>query len=185
MNWALNMGLAARSSRITFSAHVSTLMANHGQGGTPPSPTPQDQFVAYYSLIDRAVSGIPISESFAWARLNAEGISVAEAVYWPLIPASAISAALELQAVLADPQAGPQYIASLTVPSSGGTVHIHHTKSFSRLPFQAQATYDVHEGPSTSYARGRTIHYSPQGAEVELPDDANAEAMAADAGTAR
>jgi hypothetical protein len=114
-------------------------------------PVSSTSFVAYVSKIHRQISGVPIADSFAWARFQSDGRTSGEGVYWPAIPSAAVSDAQALQAVLADAGAFAAYVASLPsgVYTDAGAVVVHHTRW---LPpqdagFVAFASFDVPPNP--------------------------------------
>ena len=123
-------------------------------------------FEHYSSVISRAIGGIPVAESFAWAIINANGAVVEESVYWPDVAASAVSDARTLVATLADSIAGPAYRALLPKDLPSGNVVIHHTPCIGGIN-EARATYDVPDHGSV-VGMGRTRHFDLQGKEVVL-----------------
>ncbi|MDC0746044.1 hypothetical protein [Polyangium mundeleinium] len=132
---------------------------------------PQLKLVAYYSLLNRAVDGIPVADSVAWARFNAEDVVVSETVFWPEIPGQAVADAKKMALTLADPSARAAFRAKLPVTDeSEGHVVIRHSTHTWRGGFVAVASYDVNyrypEGGG-SYTR----HFGLDGVEFRLPEE--------------
>jgi hypothetical protein len=127
----------------------------------------------YSSIITRAVNGIPVDESHAWARLDVNGNVVAENVYWPALNASVISDAVALsQTVASTSPISATYLGSLPVPASVasiGKVVIHHSSEFVRTTFEDYACYDVQIVPSLG--GGYVRHFDKNGAEIRLPQE--------------
>ncbi|HEY6462946.1 MAG TPA: hypothetical protein VIY73_22400 [Polyangiaceae bacterium] len=115
--------------------------------------------------IQRAVQGVPVSESLAVARFDVNDQTTVESFYWPEIPADVVSAAIAFQSQLADPTALAAYKAKPPADAQGqGAVVIHHTSSFSTSPFQSAATYDVIE--TTPEDDGGDLSFDPNGNPV-------------------
>jgi hypothetical protein len=94
--------------------------------------------------LERAYSGIRISESIAFAHFESADQTTSESLYWPPIPADVLSSAIAFQAALATPAGLAAYKALLPPDAQGnGTVVIHHSSSGSPGPFAAGVTYDV------------------------------------------
>jgi len=92
----------------------------------------------------RAVEGIPVAESIAFAHFNANDESTSEGFFWPAVPADVVAAAESLHAQLADLAALAAYQAKLPEEARGeGQVVIHHSSSVATPPISAAATYDV------------------------------------------
>jgi hypothetical protein len=135
---------------------VSDAPASEG-GSSPPA------FQSFTTAISRQINGIPVSESFAWARLNQNGDVVIEGVYWPDVPQTAVNDALALQSVLADSTQSVTYKAKLPQTLAPGRVIIHHMPCVGGIN-ENIATYDVWDG-------GRDRHFNIAGAEVLLAAD--------------
>jgi hypothetical protein len=95
--------------------------------------------------VHRAVEGIPVTDSLAYARFDSEDQSTAEAFWWPTIPADVVDAARALRDRLADPAALAAYRALLPANAQGdGQVVIRHTPSSSTsATLRAQAVWRV------------------------------------------
>jgi hypothetical protein len=98
-------------------------------------------------ILERAIDGIPVSESYAYAHFVANDQTTSEGFYWPTIPADVVTAARALRDRLSDPASLTAYKALLPAEAQGdGQVIIHHTDASLSPPFIAVATYDVLEG---------------------------------------
>jgi hypothetical protein len=96
--------------------------------------------------LSRAVDGISVVESQAYARFNVNDQSTSEGLYWPTISADTVTAARSFRTSLADPAGLAAYKAKLPATAQGdGQVVIHHSNCFSGTagPMQSAATYDV------------------------------------------
>ena len=114
----------------------------------------------------RAVDGINVAESLAYARFDNQDQSTSEGFYWPTIPADVVTSARAFQAMLADPTELAAYKAKLPADAQGdGLVILHHTSSSSTAPFAAAATYDV-EPPPGPLGRGSTLSFDAEGNPV-------------------
>jgi hypothetical protein len=146
-----------------------------GRGGLatdlarPDAPAPK--LIAYYSVLNRAVDGIPVADSVAWARINANGDVVSETVYWPEIPASVVAEARQLRDSLALPGQAAAFRARAAIgDDSDGRVVIRHTAHTWRGKSGAWALYDVNyriPGERSSYTR----HFDKDGIERRLPEE--------------
>lgn len=110
----------------------------------------------YSSVISRQVNGIPVPDSFAWARMNASGEVVAEAVFWPDLPVDAVNTAEGLAA------ASPAV--SGADRTGQGRAVIRHTGPTFAGAFAADATFDVPPEGEMGHVR----HFNANGAEVFL-----------------
>jgi hypothetical protein len=121
----------------------------------------------YYSVVSRAYGAIPIADSFAWARLNADGEVVSESVYWPEIPQSTLDEAMALQAVMNDVAQRAAFWSKLPPEVDRGRpghVVIRHASGVSRSPFYARAVVDCFIG-------NRTAHYDATGTSLQFADE--------------
>jgi len=117
------------------------------------------------TIIRRQINGIPVPDSFAWARLNADGTVVAEQVYWPPIPQSVVLDATNFAAGLVGAGAVAAYEARL--PPHGmarGTV-IRHSPGEWDQAFVSTAAYDV---LPTDLSFPRVRHFDLNGTEIAL-----------------
>jgi hypothetical protein len=129
-----------------------------------------DTLVAYYSVISRVIKGVPVSESVAWARFNADGDVVEESVYWPPLPSSVVTDAQNVQAALDASASGGAMLQTIESNHSGfgnmkGRIVIHHGLSAYRGPAFAAVTYDSQGGASR---RRTTRHFDQNGRDVTL-----------------
>jgi hypothetical protein len=142
------------------------------QGGGPEgsSESVQRPFLDYFSSIvsRKTPTGVPIPDSFAWARLNADNDVVMESVYWPEIPNSVIAEAEALQSVIATAALREAFVSSLPHDEQGaylqGTVVVHHSAGTWSRGFSCLVSYDVSLG-------NRTVHFNRQAIEVRMPQE--------------
>ncbi len=114
----------------------------------------------------RAVDGINVAESLAYARFDNQDQSTSEGFYWPTIPADVVTSARAFQAMLADPTGLAAYKDKLPAEAQGdGLVILHHTSSSSTAPFSAAATYDV-APPAGPLGLGSTLSFDADGNPV-------------------
>ena len=148
--------------------HTNVTATGDGPAGAAEIPK---QF-SFSSIVTRAVQGIPVDESHAWARLDVGGNVVAESVYWPPLDSSVVSDALALSTTLAAPASAASYYSLLPFPSSvsgSGILRIHHSSQFVRGTFQTMACFDVWE--AAVGGSGTVRHFDKTGAEVRLPQE--------------
>jgi hypothetical protein len=146
-----------------ISAHAVVHMTNSPDtGGSSPI------FDWYTSVIARAIKGIPIPESFAWATINANNDVVEESVYWPDIPQSAVSDAQQLTGMLADPAVAQSFKSRVPHAVAPGQVVIHHTPSVGGTS-ETKATFDIAEKGAIGMAV--THHFDVDGNEIVLAAD--------------
>jgi hypothetical protein len=135
-------------------------MSNSGFGAASPDEVKEGRKLEYYfSVLQRAVDGIPVADSFAWARLDEDAEPVLESVYWPEIPNAVVEQAKALQARVADATASRSMFSKMPA-GAAGAVTIHHAPGVWDGAFTATATYDVDvEG-------GKKVHFDGDGNEV-------------------
>jgi hypothetical protein len=150
-------------------AHASMYASGARDSSTPTLPA-KPEFGGYTSVVTRAVSGVPVPDSFAWARFNADGEVVAEQVYWPALPSTVVNAASALAARLSDPVVRDNYLRQLPSGASNGQVVIRHSACSYRGGFEAMASYDF----TTEGESPRVRHFDASGAEVTLKSEASA-----------
>jgi hypothetical protein len=125
-----------------------------------------DGFGGRTVALTRAVDGITVVESIAYARFNNLDQSTSEGFYWPTLPADVIASARAFNAKLADPPELAAYKSQLPADAQGdGVVTIHHTSSSSTSPFTAAATYDVNP-PSGPLGFTATLSFDSDGNPV-------------------
>jgi hypothetical protein len=127
---------AAQVKRV----HAMTLVEASGRTDEAGSATPRVS--AYYSVLDRAVGNTPVPDSFAWARVNAQGVVVQEGVYWPAIPGKVLADAKRLNDMLADRARRQAFQSRLPVDAATASVAIRHA-SASEDQFEAFASVDI------------------------------------------
>jgi hypothetical protein len=157
-------GLAV--SQIAAVTEQAAMQGGGAEGSTNQPPT----FDYYYSTISRQTpSGVAIQDSYAWARINADGEVVMESVFWPEIPASVIAEAEGLRTALGNATSRASFLAKIPQDPGGesarGRVVIRHTSGAWPHSFSAHASYDVHHG-------NRVVHYTSTGAPLELSEEA-------------
>jgi hypothetical protein len=119
------------------------------------------------AILERAIDGIPVAESHAFAHFVVGDRTTSEGFYWPTIPVDIITGARALRDRLADPAALTAFKALLPAAAQGdGQVIIHHTDgSLDNVPFTALATYDVFENGG-SLGGGGYHHFDADGNEI-------------------
>jgi hypothetical protein len=117
----------------------------------------------YFTTITRQIDGIKIADSFAWARLDADGTAVLESVYWPPIPAEVMRGARAAEARLRDTSFKATLLTKL--PRDGQLV-IHHAPGEWDGPLSATVSYDVAE------EQGKVSHFDLEGGHIELAYEA-------------
>jgi hypothetical protein len=137
---------------------IHSVHANaHGVGhlaAADQGKLPQPELVGYSTVLFRAIDGIRVPDSVAWARADATGAIVAEEVYWPTIAASEVQAAKAMRARLADPAEGPHMLAALGAIADDVEVVIRHGGSTVDAAAEPHAAYDVRvKAGATSYRR--------------------------------
>ena len=164
-NYFVQAGLPeAQIASVTEQA----VMENGGREGEPTNPS-MAIFDYWFSTVNRqSPSGVPIVDSFAWARLNADGDSVFEAVYWPSLSSTVLAEADALQKLISDPNSKPAYLAKLAADTNAdlehGRVVIRHTPGVWSGAFAERASFDV---PTAN----KVVHFDISGARFELPSE--------------
>jgi hypothetical protein len=135
----------------------------------PPTSSAPIQLRSINSILRRAVAGIRVEESVAWAKMTVNGDVDAEWVYWPPIETSVVDAAVALAAKMADPVEHAAFIAKLPgVVSKDGGVVIHHSSPSVHEAPVAVASYDVTlEARETAPMR----HFDARGNELRLAQE--------------
>lgn len=152
-------------------ARVSEQVAMQGGGrdtGEEFNPS-LAQVDAYFSTVFRqAPNGVPLPDSYAWARINLDGDVVMESVYWPEIPAQVLANAETLRATLEDATKRAAFINKLPHDAdsepAAGQVAIRHTSGSWDGAFEVRASYDVRVGT-------RIIHYDVNGSRFDLVEE--------------
>jgi hypothetical protein len=119
---------------VALAAHTRDYFVNMGMfvcqiGSTDVQPALGRGAGAQVTIaLTRAVDGIAVSESNAFARFNANDQTTSEGLFWPTLPADTLAAARALRDQLADPGTLAAYKAKLPASAQGtGRVVIHHT----------------------------------------------------------
>jgi hypothetical protein len=150
------------------SAHVSTLMQSRGEAGDPQNDP--GEFVAFTSNIDRAVDGVPVGDSSAWARFNADDEVVEEGAFWPDVPPSVVDTAKNMRAMLDDPDLRAEYLAKLPPAArDNGRVIIRHSAWTIDAAPTFFASYDFSESNGAGLSVMR--HFDIAGNEFRLPQE--------------
>jgi hypothetical protein len=155
--------------------HVTTLMRAHGAAGETDA---QPELVGYTSVVTRAIDGIGVPESHAWARLNVNGDVVSESVYWPDIPTRVVTEAKASLPLFKDEAALHALRARLRAGEGEVQLAIHHAAAgLSSVTPDASAVIDV-----TSRDRGAstTRHFRSNGDELFLAHEQRVSASPAD-----
>lgn len=160
-----------------------TLLEATGTADEKERATPK--VTGYYTVLERTVDGIPVADSFAWARVNAEGQIVEEAVYWPAIAGAVIAKARQLREVRDDPKRRHELATRISADASSAQIVIRHSSASSDEPFEGFASVDLLVKvmapgteqspnydkttlmPQTAYVR----HFDIDGKELFLPQE--------------
>jgi hypothetical protein len=160
-----------------------TLLEATGRSDEKERPIPK--VTGYYTVLERAVDGIPVVDSFAWARVNVEGQIVEEAVYWPAISVEVMSKVKQLLDVRSDVKRRHELGARISADASNARLVIRHSAASSHDPFEAFACVDVmvkampaEAQAVTSYSTATPLsetsyvrHFDIEGKEVFLPQE--------------
>lgn len=150
-----------------LAAHVTAYFASFGVSACQVASAPINGGSGGRTVaLVRAVDGIGVAESLAYARFDDQDQSTSEGLYWPTIPADVVTSARAFHATLADPTELAAYKAKLPTDAQGdGNVVIHHTSAASTAPFAAAATYDV-VTPSSPLGLRSTLSFDADGNPV-------------------
>jgi len=161
------------------SVHAMTMLEAQGPSTEVGKTIPQ--ITAYYSALQRTVEGVPVADSFAWARVNSRGEVVQEGVYWPAIPADVVKQVHQFRELMADPRRQQEFKSRLGVSGGEGAVVIRHSSAALNEGFESFVSYDVslHVPASTSEQKtpepGTTVtvvrHFDVNGTERFLPQE--------------
>jgi len=151
--------------------HVTTTMEGYGRKGQRPLPE-DTHFVSYATHLERAVAGIPVVGSQAWATFAADDTVISEGVFWPAISTEVVAKALALSAIIKDPVRHAALRANIVandpeVRNLQGRIVIAHTESTFDAPAVAIAAYEV----VTPSPAGHVRRYDEHGSRVLLPDE--------------
>ncbi len=123
---------------------------------------------AHYSILRRSIDGIPVPDSFAFARFANDGSIVTEGVHWPAVPQKAVDEAKLMATAMKDPQQASAMRAKL--PAGQVQVSIRHTSFVESLKTSAYASYEVMVSDKTTAVHHR--HFDLNGAEFKLTEQA-------------
>jgi hypothetical protein len=139
-----------------------------GGGRVQDGSTPI-QLLSITSILTRAIKGIPVVESVAWAKMTIAGDVDMESVFWPPVDPNVVERATALAQQMAEPTAHAAFLASLPghVYKDGGVV-IHHTDPSVHATPTAYVSYDVTLAPG-GHAAMR--HFDENGVEFQLPQE--------------
>lgn len=155
-------------------ADVQTMYFASGSGciGEPAAPPTLESI---NSLLTRAIGGVPVIESIAWAKFTTTGDVDMESVFWPPIDATVASNAAAFAATLADPTQHAAFLAKLpgTIYKERGVV-IHHTDPSIHAAPTAYVSFDAQTGSQLSAAMR---HFDMNGVEFHLPQEQAAAAF--------
>jgi hypothetical protein len=120
--------------------------------------------VSFTTILQRAVNGVSIPDSFAWATFNENDEVVSEQVWWPELPASARSEIAGFQAILQDASAAAVFKSKLPSDLQGeqGTLALHHGPPTVVAPY-ASVTLDF-----TKRGNPNVRHLDKSGADVQF-----------------
>lgn len=162
-------------------ASVRAMTMLEAQGPSPEVEKTIPRITAYYSALQRTVEGVPVADSFAWARVNSRGEVVQEGVYWPAIPSEVVKQVHQFRELMADPQRLQAFKSHLGAPGGEGAVVIRHSSAALNESFESFASYDVsmHVPASPSGQKtptpGATVtvvrHFDLNGTERFLPQE--------------
>lgn len=177
----LALGLPA--SQVADVRAMTLLQADGQLGETSPAAP---RILGYYSVVSRKVEGVPVPDSFAWARLNAEGRVLQEGVYWPALPPAVIAELRAFKTALADPEQRRTLMARVPTNAGGTALVIHHSSSeedqlraFASLDATTRAFLvaprdnDKRQSIGSSREGGTSVvhHYDINGNERFLPQE--------------
>jgi hypothetical protein len=152
--------------------HTMTLMQNEGSSFEDPG-TKRAQFLAYTTILHRAVGGVTVEGSHASASFNANGDVTGEEVYWPELPASVLRDAQALRDQLSREGTGALKARLGDARYDDGEVMIHHSphmaesfETFASVVFRGAGLPDRHLA-----ADGRELRFTeePLPAPTERP----------------
>ncbi len=122
---------------------VRTMTLLEVSGRSDEATKPKPEIKAYYSVLQRAVYGISVPDSFAWARVNNAGRVVEEAVYWPALSGEVVSGARRLSEALSDPTRRSELVSRVPRGIGDGEVAIRHASAWVDSRFEAFPSFDV------------------------------------------
>jgi hypothetical protein len=150
-------------------ADVETFYLASGSGSGDSSTQPTLVLSSINSILRRAILGVRVIESIAWAKLTTRGDVDWESVFWPPIDAAVASGAAAFAASLADPAQHAAFLAKLPskIYKEGGVV-IHHTDPSIHAAPRAYVSFDAQTETQLSAAMR---HFDMNGVEFRLPQE--------------
>jgi len=145
--------------------HVNTLMRGGMNANGEQLP---NQFLGYYSCLERSIQGVPVVESQAWARFNVDGDVVEESVYWPALPPTLEADITNFQVAALDNAYRAKLAAPVPLDFASGKIAIHHSSSTDHRKFTVVITYDVNPA---EHRKGRTHHFDINGRAVIISNE--------------
>jgi hypothetical protein len=121
------------------------------------------------SILTRAIQGIPVVESTAWAKMRTSGEVDMELVFWPPIDATVVNQALAFAKQMKDPTAHSAFLSKLprAVQKEIGVV-IHHTDT---TVHSAPTAYVAYDAVIDSEATAPVLHFDVNGSPLVLPQE--------------
>jgi hypothetical protein len=120
------------------------------------------------SILMRAIDGIPVRESEAWAKMTTAGDVDMEVVFWPPIDTRVIARAKALAATIAGPSGHASYLAKLPKIFIEGGVVIHHSDM---SVHSAPVAYVAFDATVDSAGYAAMHHFDENGNEYRLPHE--------------
>jgi hypothetical protein len=154
--------------------HVTTTMAGGGPVSAGVQPA-ESRLLWYTTHLDRAVGGVVVEGSYAFAALDADGRAITEGAYWPPLSARVVERAqafrrkLESGTGLSDFQAAVRRQQPI-VREATGEVKIVHTAGSYHGEFVAQALYVV-VVRNPNGGKAQILRFDDTGAPVRMPDE--------------
>jgi hypothetical protein len=158
--------------------HVTTTMA----GGGPVKEGVQSarsRLLWYTSHLERAVGGVPVEGSFAFAAFDSNRMVISEGVYWPGIPEEIVRRAREFKQRLDSENERGAFLARVRSAEPDlreergevrGEVRVVHTSAGHHGAFEARPLYTVVR-PSPNGGKARVLRFDETGALVVMPDE--------------
>jgi hypothetical protein len=154
--------------------HVTTTMAGGGpvSGGVQPS---ESRLLWYTTHLDRAVGGIAVEGSYAFAALDGNGRAITEGAYWPSISARIVDRAQAFRRKLESGTGLSDFLAAVRrqqpiVREATGEVKIVHTAGSYHGEFVAQPLYVV-VVRNPNGGKAQILRFDDTGAPVRMPDE--------------
>jgi hypothetical protein len=150
--------------------NIEATYMSGAMGGSVLASDVTPQLESINTILRRRVSGVPVIESEAWAKMTTAGDVDMEYVFWPPIDQSIVTQAVAFASAMSDPGAHSTFIAKLPggVAYADVGVVIHHTSPAVHAAPVAYVAYDaVVDAGHGAAAR----HFDVNGAEFRLPQE--------------